>query len=296
MGLFGKTPVLDDQLARYLITPSRDVARAVARAQSSILHLLIRSESVVLVAADELDFRHVVVVTDRRVLVMRVGDPRPVRVAAAAEIEVASTPEPSAVCLDGLNLGFWVRFGDRGTAVRFAAAVNKLILTHRPRAVPVLYPDYFIALLSDCHVPATAGNVESLIDRTAFMIGGQAAAYCAQLRDPRAFEAFVARFANGAGPDPRLHLVDDMVEASSYPVTTSPHGTRVLLTRQQPGAWSTAETDGERFGCEATPGPNRRANQRVRPTAGSRPSDRPARPISDELKSTYRRVIDDLDE
>lgn len=80
------------------------------------------------------------------------------------------------------------------------------------RDLPILYPDYFLELLSTGGVAATPGNVAELIERTAFMIGTQGAAYCAQLRDPAAFEVFVRNFARGAIPGRDLQLVDDMVD------------------------------------------------------------------------------------
>ncbi|MEV6926262.1 hypothetical protein AB0M46_17445 [Dactylosporangium sp. NPDC051485] len=81
-----------------------------------------------------------------------------------------------------------------------------------PRDVPVLYPVYFMELLTTGGVPPTAENVARLVGRTAFMIGTQGAAYCAQLRDAAAFEIFLVNFARGGMPARRLHLADDMVD------------------------------------------------------------------------------------
>ncbi|GAA2394791.1 hypothetical protein [Dactylosporangium salmoneum] len=81
-----------------------------------------------------------------------------------------------------------------------------------PRDVPLLYPDYFMELLTTGGVPPTPGNVARLVERAAFMIGTQGAAYCAQLRDPATFEIFLVNFARGGMPARRLHLADDMVD------------------------------------------------------------------------------------
>jgi hypothetical protein len=82
----------------------------------------------------------------------------------------------------------------------------------RPREVPTLYPAYFVEVLTTAGAPPTPTNVARLVERTAFMIGGQGAAYFAQLRDPPAFEVFVRNFARGGIPARRPHLVDDMVD------------------------------------------------------------------------------------
>jgi len=81
-----------------------------------------------------------------------------------------------------------------------------------PRDIPPLYPAYFLELLGRAQVAASPVNVARLVERTAFMIGCQGAAYCAQLRDPAAFEVFVRNFARGGIPDRRPYLVDDMVD------------------------------------------------------------------------------------
>jgi hypothetical protein len=82
----------------------------------------------------------------------------------------------------------------------------------RSRDVPPLYPTYFMELLTTGGVPTTPANLVRLIGRTAFMIGTQAAAYCAQLRDAAAFKIFISNFARGGIPSRQLQLVDDMVD------------------------------------------------------------------------------------
>ena len=80
------------------------------------------------------------------------------------------------------------------------------------RDVPLLYPEYFTELLTSGGVPTTPINMARVIERTAFMIGTQGAAYFAHLHDRASFEVFVENFARGGIPARRPHLVDDMVD------------------------------------------------------------------------------------
>jgi hypothetical protein len=81
-----------------------------------------------------------------------------------------------------------------------------------PRAVPTLYPDYFLSILADAGVTATSDNLRRLVERTACAIGGQAAAYFAQKRDPRSFERFIADFSKIKPPEERLLVADEMID------------------------------------------------------------------------------------
>jgi hypothetical protein len=143
--------------------------------------------------------------------IFRNGGKRHQRVVDATEIEIASA-EGSRVLLSGIGIAVPVTFQDRQTAATFATRLNKLIIACRPRAVPILYPQYFLEIIATSGAQATVVNVLRLIERTAMMLGAQGATYCAQLKDPQALEELISRFARGGPPDRQLQIVDDMVD------------------------------------------------------------------------------------
>jgi hypothetical protein len=208
VGLFTAGEPLDTQIATVLLTKGRNAQRALAKGQSGILAAM-NGDPLTLVVVDEITGDTTVAVAGRHVHVFRKGGKLRQRVVDAAEIEVAFA-EGSRVSLDGIGVS--MTFQDRTTASTFAAALNKIILHYRPRAVPTLYPQYYLNLLAESGVQATTVNVSRLIERTAFIIGLQGAVYCAQLKDPQALEELISRFASGGPPDRQLQLVDDIVD------------------------------------------------------------------------------------
>jgi hypothetical protein len=208
MGLFTADEPLDARIETVVLTKGRNAQRALAKGQASILATL-NGNTLTLIAVDEITGDTTVAVAGRQVYVFRKGGKVRQRVVDAAEIDVAFA-EGSRVSLDGIGVS--ITFQDRTTAATFAAALNKVILDYRPRAVPTLYPQYYLDILASAGVRATTVNVFRLIERTAFITGLQGAVYSAQLKDPQALEELISRFARGGSPDRQLQLVDDIVD------------------------------------------------------------------------------------
>jgi hypothetical protein len=213
MELFSTVEPLDDTFAAELLTPGERLRKAVAAGQARIRQSLVRRERVRAVAADEGAAAHIVVVTNQRLLIMR-KDGRAVlsTIDAATLSSVFLRGGPGAGRTAELGgTGYEVHFRAPATAQRFQSIVHDVIIARRPRAVPVLHPQYFTDLLARARVPHTPVNLARLIERTALMTGCQAAAYCAKLADPAAFRQFTGAFARAeASRDPQL--VDQMVD------------------------------------------------------------------------------------
>jgi hypothetical protein len=201
--------MLDSQIEKALLTNSRIAQRAIAKGQSGILAAL-NGASADMIAVDEVTGDTVLAVAGLQVYVFSDGGKTLRGARDVTQINDAFLEGP-LVRLDGL-VGVAVTFQEPATAAKFATTLNKLIQACRPRSIPTLYPQYFLDLIKASGVQATVTNVLRLIERTAFATGFQGAVYCAQLKDPKALEELIRRFARGGPPDRQLQLVDDMVD------------------------------------------------------------------------------------
>ncbi|MER7590897.1 hypothetical protein ABTW72_25505 [Micromonospora sp. NPDC127501] len=250
MRFFHLDEPLDTRFSNVLFTRGSRSRQAVAKGQTGIRGALLPDEQVLGIALDERSHDDTVVLTDRRVLVMRRGGRTLVRATDIAEVPGAYTevtPGGGAFELD--RMGVRIHVDDVTAADALTDLVNGQVLKHRPRTIPPLYPDYCLGLLSRGGVPDTPVNRARLAERTAFTVGSQAGAFTAQLRDPGAFEEFVSRF-GVASPDRRLQQADDMIDWLWAWHPLCHHG----LTRQvakwhdalrQPGSFLTAAAGGE---------------------------------------------------
>jgi hypothetical protein len=216
VGIFsgGATETIEEEIEGVLLTAGRDARRAVAKSQLVILQQLPDDEDLLAVAADEFNAQVVVAVGERHLVLLHDGGRALLRTAELAGLSSVYV-EPAAVggfvaSIGGTGVG--LRLRARATADRLRSLINGRIIANRPRRVPVLYPSYFTDLLTRAGVPVTPANVARLVERTAFMIGCQGAAYCAHLGDPVAFEDLVERYGRGGPVDRRLKLVDDIVD------------------------------------------------------------------------------------
>ena len=212
MGLFTKDPELDEEIAAVLLTPGKAARRTVARHQSRFLQLRRSGERLVSAVVDDTSPVRAAIVAGGRMFIFAPDTPTPERVTEVAQIDRASIPEPAAVCLNGLNLGFWLRLRRPQEAHTFVVQVNQAILAHRPRSVPRLYPNYYLEILTNAGVEPTRDNLVRLVERTVAMFGGQAGAFCAQCGDPGTFHEFLQTFAPTVVRQDQSHLVDEMVD------------------------------------------------------------------------------------
>jgi hypothetical protein len=175
-----------------------DALRTRRKAATKVIQRVVQSESVLAIAVDDRTHDTTVVVTDARVLVMRRGGRELEKAYALGELPGAYA-EGAFLVLD--RVGVRVHAGDHPTAASLTTLVNRLVLRHRPRAIPTLDPWFSIDLLRRAGVPDTAVNRARVAERTAFAIGTQAGAFTAQLGDPAAFSVFTRRFADTPVPD-----------------------------------------------------------------------------------------------
>lgn len=212
MGLFRTEPVADD-LAAVLCTNDNRSRKAVAKGQRGIREALLPGEEVAAIAVEEFTYNAAVVVTDRRLLTMSQAGRDLMRAVDIAQVAGAYvTQEPGgAARVKVQDLNVQVYLGDRARAEVLARRVNEMVLRNRPRRMPEFHPVFVEDLLSRTGVPDTPVNRVRLVERTAFMIGTQAAAMAAQLRDPDAFTAFTTRFAT-TDPGRELQRADDMID------------------------------------------------------------------------------------
>jgi hypothetical protein len=148
-------------------------------------------------------------VSTQRVLAIGQGRFGSVRSIEPASIDVA-VPELQGVTFDRADLK--VRIRDGAIAAALAKLVNTLIIAQRPRSIPKLHPRYFEQIFTRSPLARTPLNMARLIERTAFMIGGQGAAYCAQMHDAAAFDALLREFGHDdlidRGPDIADEIID----------------------------------------------------------------------------------------
>lgn len=213
MGIFsgGATATIDDRITAVLLTVGRDARRAVGRAQLTIREHV---PDVRAVAADEFTGELVLALGDERLVLWRNGGRTVLRaydVAGLSSVYVESSALGGFTASIG-GTGVLLRMRTRATAERLRSVVNERIVANRPRTIPMLHPVYFTQLLREAGVPGTPVNVARLVERTAFMLGCQGAAYCAQLGDPRGFEELVRKFARGGPLERRTYLVDDLID------------------------------------------------------------------------------------
>jgi len=175
-----------------------DALRTRRKAATKVIQRVAASEAVLAIAVDDRTHDTTVVVTDSRVLVMRRGGRELEKAYALGELPGAYA-EGAFLVLD--RIGVRVHAGDHPTATALTKLVNRLVLRHRPRAIPTLDPWFYIDLLRRGGVPDTPVNRARLAERTAFAIGTQAGVFTAQLHDPAAFSVFARRFAEAPIPD-----------------------------------------------------------------------------------------------
>jgi hypothetical protein len=214
VGIFsgGTTATIDDGITAVLLTVGRDARRAVARAQLTIREQV--PQQLRAVAADEFTGELVLALGEERLVLWRNGGRTLLRafdLAGLSSVFVESSALGGFTASIG-GTGVLLRMRARATAERLRAVVNEGIVANRPRTIPELFPVYFTSLLGEAGVAATPVNVARLVERTAFMLGCQGAAYCAQLGDPRGFEELVRQFARGGPLERRMHLADDLVD------------------------------------------------------------------------------------
>lgn len=209
MGFFDAPEPLDPRIAAAMLSTDQRAQRALAKSQAGIIAAL-NGDPAGMVAVDEAS-GDATVVARRRVHVIRKGGKGRQETIDLATISSAYS-DGRRVSLGGTGMA--VSFHDSSSADKFQTTLNKLIIASRPRTIPVLYPNYFLEILAATRVQATPTNVARLVDRTAFITGGQGAVYCAQLRDPRALEELIKRFGRNirVRSDADLRVVDDIVD------------------------------------------------------------------------------------
>jgi hypothetical protein len=220
MPLFRHGGPLSDVVNRALIDPTPHHRRIIAKGQHGIHAALHDGEMVVLIAIEHVTETLTLVVTDRRLLVMRQGG-------LVLDHSVEPPDMQRAVVKRAGGGAFLVVIDGPGTALTFhtndvahtvANSINSLIrnptvdLTPQPRTIPTLYPRFFLDLLAETGMPATPTNLVNFIDRVFVMLQGEAGHYFTQAHDPAAQREFTAIF-DGGGPQHRvLRSVDDMVD------------------------------------------------------------------------------------
>jgi hypothetical protein len=209
MGFFDAPEPLDPRVATAMLTHDKRAQRALAKGQSGILTAL-NGDGSGIVAIDEITCDTTVVVAGQSVHVFRRGGRSRDRVVDLKAISSAYI-EGSSVSLGGTGISVALR--DQSSAHKLAWALNRMIIFNRPRTIPKLYPRYFLDLLAAARVQATPMNMARLVERTAFITGGQGAVYCAQLKDPQALEELIDRFARiQVEPGGDHDVVDQIVD------------------------------------------------------------------------------------
>jgi hypothetical protein len=201
---------LESRISTAMLTTDRRAQRALAKSQSGILAAL-DGDPAGIVAIDEITCDATVVAAHQRIHVYRRGGKSQQRVVDLTSISSAYTNGP---CASLGGTGVSVTFRDKSSADKFKVAINRMIIASRPRTIPVLYPNYFLGLLAAAKVPSTPMNVARLVERTAFITGGQGAVYCAQLGEPRALEELISLFARNIHVQPggNLSIVDNIID------------------------------------------------------------------------------------
>ncbi|MFI7080335.1 hypothetical protein ACIBO1_23825 [Micromonospora sp. NPDC049903] len=212
MGFLRPDEPLEARFSNVLFTPGDRARRAVTKGQKGIRDALLPDERALGIALDERSHDETVVLTDRRVLIMRRGGRALVRATDIAEVPGAYTEvTPGGGTFDLDRMGVRIHMRDVTSANALTTLINNAVLKHRPRRITMLNPDFYLDLLSRGGVPDTPVNRARLAERTEFAIGGQAGAFTAQLRAPEAFEEFVRRFGFDS-PNRRLQRADDMID------------------------------------------------------------------------------------
>lgn len=135
---------LDTALSTVMLRRADRDLRAVAKAQANIRSVLMGGEHVIAVAVDD-GSGPILIVTSQRILVVEQGRRGRVSVVPPAKLSVA-VPENSGVTLDGY--GIFIKISDRAAAEKLAKSVNTLVIDHRPRSIPRLYPRYYEQILA----------------------------------------------------------------------------------------------------------------------------------------------------
>ncbi|MBQ0977864.1 hypothetical protein [Micromonospora sp. M61] len=212
MGLFGPSNPLDEDLRRALIGDSGSDRKVVAKAQAAIRSSLRSGEPVRAIAVDQFMGWPMLVVTDRRLMVMDRGGKSLQKSLDPEQIDQAAPAASGLVRVLTDDGDLAVRLRDYACARMFVRAVNDSLLSRRPRTIPTLYPKFFLELLAAADTPATPTNVSRFVERVFVMIKGQANVFFQQLDEPAAQAEFNNHF-DGGGPEDRvLNCVDDMID------------------------------------------------------------------------------------
>lgn len=224
MELFAGGESLPDDFRVALVGDASHHRRMVAKGQHEIKSYLQDGETVQLIAVEDFAATYTLVVTDRRLLVTRKGGRVLHRSITPEEIRGVDVrpAETGAFYLVVEGPGTVVKFQRPGVAYFVGESLEKLARRRRPvtagpgevgeRAVPVLYPGFYLDLLTETGVPASPENVVYLVERVFAMVMGQADEYFEQLGDHAAAQQFHAHFDSGGPEDRVLNSVDDMVD------------------------------------------------------------------------------------
>jgi hypothetical protein len=227
VALFAGGESLSEDFRAALADDASHIRRIVAKGQQDIRSYLQGGETVQLIAVEDFTATHTLVVTDRRLLVTRKGGrvlARSVSPEEIRDVEVRPT-ETGSFYVVVAGPGTVVKFQRPGVAYSVGEALEKLARRRPPaataasgtgvpagRAVPVLYPSFYLDLLTETGVPASPENVVNLVERVFVMVRGKADEYFRQLGDHAAAQRFHDHF-DGGGPEDRvLNSVDDMVD------------------------------------------------------------------------------------
>ncbi|MEV7041397.1 hypothetical protein [Amycolatopsis sp. NPDC051061] len=226
MGLFGGGETLSEDFRVALADDASHHRRMIAKGEQDIRSYLRDGETVLLIAVEDFTATRTLVVTDHRLLVTRKGGrvlDRSVAPEEIRDVEVRPT-DTGSFYLVVEGPGTVVKFQRPGVAYSVGEAIEKLARRRSPaetgsalaaadgRAVPVLYPGFYLDLLTETGVPATPENVVNLVERVFVMVMGKADEYFGQLGDHDAGRRFHERFDEGGPEDRVLNSVDDMVD------------------------------------------------------------------------------------
>jgi hypothetical protein len=188
-----------------------DAIRALAKGQDNIRGSLLEGERVELIVIEHYTATRTIVMTDRRALVMRKSGRVLERALTRNDIrgvELRLSPGTSYVVISGP--GTVVRFHHFGIAKALRGRLDALVAP--PRPIPVLYPDYFLGMLTEAGMPTTPTNITNLVERVFVMLQGQAKSWFDEAGDHIAPRQFEHRFGDGGPGERTLHVVDDVVD------------------------------------------------------------------------------------
>lgn len=211
MPLFGSSTPLGEDFALALAEDTGSMYRAISKGQDTIRGELLDGERVELIVIEHYTATRTIVMTDRRALVMRKGG----RVLERAltrddihDVELRVSPSTSYVVIKGP--GTVVQFRHLGVAKALRGRFDALVAP--PRPIPVLFPGYYLGMLTEAGMPTTPTNIANLVERVFVMLKSQAASYFKEADDHIAARQFERLFDEGGPSERILNVVDDMVD------------------------------------------------------------------------------------